>query len=476
VSSEKILVVDLDGTLIRSDMLFETFWSAVAADWTAIFGTLRALLHGRAALKRYLAERAVGMDYACLPYEPAVIRLIETWRASGGRVALVSASDQAVVEGVAAHLGLFDEVHGSDGATNLRGAEKAAFLKRRFGVQGFVYAGDSAVDLPVWKSAGASVTVNARKGLQDRVAALHGGAEHIGQPGEGLKPMIILIRPHQWLKNLLVFLPMLGAHQFTTTTLAQSGVAFIAFSLIASAVYVLNDLLDLAADRAHPRKRLRPVASGAVSARRASVLLPALLALTLGLAALAGNWALLQIVAIYFVLSTAYSLYFKHKIVADICILAGFYTLRIVAGAAATGIVLSVWLLAFSVFFFLALAAIKRQAELVDGIAHGRYSFAGRGYRAGDLPIVAGMAISSGYVSVMVLALYINTPDIQQLYSAPNLLWGICLVLLYWIGRVVMVAHRGRMTDDPLIYAVRDHTSRACLALVAGFAIAGAVL
>lgn len=426
-------------------------------------------------MKQFLAARA-RLDFSCLPYEGAVLTLIEDWRAAGGRAVLVTAADQSLAHGIADHLGIFDEVHGSDGVINLRGARKAAFLTERFGAQGFVYVGDSRVDLPVWAAAAAGVTVNATPGLRARVEATGTPTEHLGQPTGMIGPVITTIRPHQWLKNVLVFLPMAGAHQFSALVLAQSLVAFIAFSLIASTVYVLNDLLDLASDRAHPRKRLRPIASGALSAQRATLILPLLLGAGLGVALFAGNMALFEVVLSYFIATTAYSLYFKHKIVADICILAGFYTLRIIAGAVATGTALSVWLLAFSIFFFLSLAAIKRQAELVDGIAHGRYSFAGRGYRAGDLPIVAGMAISAGYVSIMVLALYINSPDVQQLYSRPNVLWGICLVLLYWIGRIVMMAHRGKMTDDPIIFATRDAVSLACLMLTASFAIVGAVL
>jgi 4-hydroxybenzoate polyprenyltransferase/phosphoserine phosphatase len=474
VQAEKTLVVDLDGTLVRSDMLYESFWAALSQSWVILPGVIAALLRGRAALKRFLAARA-RMDYSCLPYAAEVLTLIDDWRASGGRVVLVTATDQIIANGIADHLGLFDEVHGSDGTTNLGGAQKAAFLAHRFGAQGFVYVGDRGADLPVWAVAAGAVTVNASPRLRARVETGDRPVEHLGNPQGAITPILKEIRPHQWLKNVLVFLPMALAHQFSLPMLAHSMMAFIGFCLVASTVYVLNDLLDLSSDRAHPRKRMRPIASGALSARRATAILPLLLLAGLGVALLSGVPTLLVVLG-YFITTTAYSLYFKHKIVADICILAGFYTLRIIAGSVAAGTVLSVWLLAFSIFFFLSLAAVKRQAELVDGIAHGRYSFAGRGYRAGDLPIVAGMAITAGYVSIMVLALYINSPDVQQLYQTPNVLWGICLVLLYWIGRIVMTAHRGKMTDDPIVFATHDRASQACLVLILCFAVGGVVL
>lgn len=474
MQAEKTLVVDLDGTLVRSDMLYESFWAALSQSWLILPGVIAALLRGRAALKRFLAARA-RMDYSCLPYAAEVLTLIEDWRASGGRVVLVTATDQIIANGIADHLGLFDEAHGSDGTTNLGGAQKAAFLTDRFGAQGFVYVGDRGADLPVWAVAAGAVTVNASPRLRARVEAGGRPVEHLGKPQGAIAPILKEIRPHQWLKNVLVFLPMALAHQFSLPMLAHSMMAFIGFCLVASTVYVLNDLLDLSSDRAHPRKRMRPIASGALSARRATAILPLLLLAGLGVALLSGVPTLLVVLG-YFITTTAYSLYFKHKIVADICILAGFYTLRIIAGSVAAGTVLSVWLLAFSTFFFLSLAAVKRQAELVDGIAHGRYAFAGRGYRAGDLPIVAGMAITAGYVSIMVLALYINSPDVQRLYQTPNLLWGICLVLLYWIGRIVMTAHRGKMTDDPIVFATHDRASQACLLLILCFTVGGVVL
>ena len=283
------------------------------------------------------------------------------------------------------------------------------------------------------------------------------------------------LRPHQWLKNLLVFLPMLAAHQLTADTFVQSFLAFIAFGLVASSAYVLNDLVDLAADRSHPRKRNRPLASGALPTTHGIWLTPLLFVAGLIFAALLGFDFVLVMLG-YYVATTAYSLDLKRRLIIDIFTLAALYTMRIIAGAVATGISLSVWLLAFSIFFFFSLAAIKRQAELVHGVACGEISAKGRGYHADDLPILPMMATSSGYASVLVMALYLNSPAVGELYSEPRALWGVCLVIFFWISRMVMLTHRGRMHDDPLVFAMTDLISHISLSVVIVFALAATVL
>lgn len=470
----RTLVVDLDGTLIRSDMLFESFWAACARRWTTPFLSLAALRQGRAALKARLS--ALGpVEVASLPYNEAVLGYIRRWRAHGGRTALVTATTQALADQVAGHLGLFDEVHGSDGTVNLKGGRKAEFLVTRFGAGGFDYIGDAEADLAVWAQSGKAIVVESTPDLGEKVKATGREVEPLATEKPSARLYLKEIRPHQWLKNLLVFLPMLAGHRFDAPTLGRAALTFAAFSLIASAVYVLNDLLDLAADRAHPRKRNRPFASGALPISHGTVMAPLLLAAGLALALPLGL-ATLGVLLGYFALTSFYSLYLKRRIVVDIVALAALYTVRIVAGGVATGIPLSVWLLAFSVFFFLSLAAVKRQAELVDQIADGRRFTAGRGYWSDDLPQVEMMAISSGYVSVLVMALYLNSPAVAELYHQPAALWGICMVLLYWVSRVVMLAHRGQMHDDPVVFAVKDGISQASAILIFGFAMAGMLL
>ena len=466
-------MVDLDGTLIRSDMLYESFWSASGRDWRNLFLSVVALSRGRASLKRQLALASV-IDAATLPYEAEVIAFVEDWRKSGGRTALVTASDRNFAEAIAAHLGIFDEAHGSDGELNLKGELKGQFLEERFGQKGFVYMGDAAADLPVWRRAAKAITVNATAALRREAERVCEDVEHLVTNTESLKPYIKALRPHQWLKNLLVFLPMLAAHQFDGATFLLSILAFVCFSLVASSVYVLNDLLDLAADRAHPRKRNRPFASGSIPIAHgtwmaAGLILPGVV-LAIGI-----GWDFLLIMAGYFLLTLAYSLNLKRRVVIDICVLAGLYTMRMVAGGVATDIPLSVWLLAYSVFFFLSLAAVKRQAELIDSVERGNLKASGRGYHVDDLPIISMIAIGAGYVAVLVLTLYVNSPAVVDLYTHPEALWGVCVVLLYWITRTVLTTHRGHMHDDPLVYAAKDRISQICLLVILGFVVAGAL-
>ncbi|MFP4043823.1 MAG: UbiA family prenyltransferase, partial [Rhodosalinus sp.] len=290
-----------------------------------------------------------------------------------------------------------------------------------------------------------------------------------------LRPLLRAIRPQQWLKNLLVFLPLLVAHRFTLPAIGEAALAFVVFSLVASSVYLLNDLLDLEADRAHPRKRERPFASGALPLSWGTALAPGLL-LAGGLLALPLGPEFLGVMAVYYLVTTAYSFVLKRRLVVDICALAALYTLRIIAGGVATGIPLSVWLLAFSMFFFFSLAATKRQAELVSSAEEGAEKAPGRGYMTDDLPLVSNMAVASGYVSVLVMALYINSPAVTVLYSATEPLWGICLILLYWLSRMVMLAHRGQMHDDPVVFAVKDPVSLLCGALIFALVLSGMLL
>ena len=469
-----VLVVDLDGTLIRSDMIFETFWGAFGRDWRTPFLSVMALRRGRAALKQHLAGAATP-DFTTLPYDPAVIDYITAWRAKGGRTALVTASNEQIAKKIAEQVGLFDDVYGSDGTRNLKGKTKAALLLENYPEAGFVYIGDSETDLPVWKKAKRAVVVNASAALRRKAGALGVDVEHISSAPPTPRAYLKALRPHQWLKNALVFLPMLVAHQFDATTLLQGLLTFAAFSALASSVYVLNDILDLSADRAHPRKRNRPFASGAIAIAHGTWMAAGLLALGAVLAALA-SVELLGIMAVYYALTMAYSLHLKQRLIIDIFVLAGLYTVRIVGGGAATGIELSVWLLAFSIFFFFALAAVKRQAELVDSLQRGQLGATGRGYHVDDLPLMSQIATGAGFVSVLVLALYVNSPNVAELYGFPPALWGICLVLLYWITRLVMVTHRGNMHDDPVVYAVTDRISQVCGILVLGFVLLGTLL
>lgn len=468
-----VLVVDLDGTLIRSDMLYETFWAGFALDWRTPLWALAGLLGGRAALKARMAALA-NPDPATLPYEPEVLDLIARWRAAGGKAVLATAADHSVAQAIAAHLGCFDAVHATENGVNLKGRAKAALLDRLYGPGRYTYAGDSGADMAVWQQAGAVVTVGAGPALAARAGALHPDPLHLAPPRGQLRPALKAMRPHQWLKNLLIFLPLVAAHRFDALTVTQAGLAFVAFSLVASSVYLLNDLMDLAADRVHPRKCRRPLASGALPLRTGMALFPALLVVGLAVAVWLGP-GFVAVLGAYYALTVGYSLVLKRKALVDIAALATLYALRVVAGGVATGIELSVWLVAFSVFLFFALASVKRQAELVDLVARGRTEVSGRGYSTEDMPVIRQMGLGAGFISVLVLMLYIQEPKNQAAYANPDLLMGVCLILLYWVCRMVLLANRGQMDDDPVVFAVRDRVSLVCGLLTAAL-VAGAIL
>ena len=455
-------------------MLFESFWSALGRDWRTPFLALAGLRKGRASLKQDLAE-ASDIEVVTLPFDQTVIDYIRAWRSKGGTTALVTASDQRFATMIARHLDLFDEAYGSDGKLNLKGDRKRSFLEGRFGAGGFAYMGDAASDLLVWQSASKAITVNASAKLRSEAERVCPDAEHLEAGAETPRAFVRALRPHQWVKNTLVFVPMLAAHQLDAPTFTMSMMAFLCFSLFASSVYLLNDLVDLSSDRVHPRKKFRPFAAGSASITHGTWMVIAILLLGVSLAAFIKLPFLLVMVG-YAMMTTAYSLILKRIVVVDICILAGLYTCRILAGGFATGISLSVWLLAFSVFFFLSLAAVKRQGELVDSARRGVLSTTGRGYHVDDLPIISMIAIGAGYASVLVMILYVNSPAVMELYASPETLWGVSIALLYWITRTVMVAHRGRMHDDPVVFAMTDRVSQVTLLVIVGFVVAGALV
>ena len=470
----QLLVVDLDGTILRSDMIYESFWSAFALNWRIPFLIAKYLKRGKAALKDFLCSSS-KIEISNLPYDEEVIAYIYNHRKHGGRVALVTASNQNFADAIAKHLKIFDEVYGSDSLRNLKGINKANFLTERFGHNTFYYMGDAYADLSVWEVSQKIITVNASNFLRKKAEGLNKPITHLNTSTKSIYPFINTLRPHQWLKNILIFLPMIAAHQIDLSTFNTSLIVFVAFSLVASSVYILNDLLDLNADRAHPRKRTRPFASGAIPIKYGFSMMISLLFGGMFVGAFLG-WTFLLTLGTYYLLTTAYSLILKRRVVLDICVLAGLYTIRIISGGVATGIELSVWLLAFSIFFFLSLASVKRQAELVDMTKRGILTSKGRGYHIKDLPIISMIGMASGYISVLVMALYLNSPVVQKLYTFPYALWGVCCVLLYWLTRTVLITHRGSMDDDPVIFAVKDKVSQFCFVIILSLGTIGVLL
>lgn len=469
--SDIALIVDLDGTLCRTDTLHEALLRVLAEAPLELLKLPVWLREGRAGLKSRLVDRGV-IDPADLPLNPVVIQALHTARESNRRTALVSAADHRQVTAVAEATGLFDEAYGSAEGRNLKGAEKAAFLRDQFGDKKFDYIGDSRADLPVWKAARQAITVQASQGLRQAAERQNMHTNHIDPPTGSFAPMLRALRPHQWSKNMLLFLPVLAAHDLSG--LLQVFLGFIAFCFTASAVYVINDLIDLPSDRAHPRKKARPFAAGELNAAEGALMSGGLLLGALITGIFTGNLDFLAVLALYFATTFAYSLWLKRRLIVDVITLAGLYTVRIVAGAAAASVVLSPWMLGFSMFLFLSLAAVKRQAELMDQIASDRSS-SGRAYEIEDLPVLRGIALSAGNATVLVLALYISSNDIQALYARPELLWIICPILLYWVTRMVMKAHRGQMPDDPIVFAATDRISLLLIVASATVALTAAI-
>jgi 4-hydroxybenzoate polyprenyltransferase len=403
------------------------------------------------------ALKRVDFDARALPFRDELLGWLAEERAAGRRVVLVADGDPNLDQQVAGHLGLFDEVTRADGSGSA-GDRKRRALVERFGEGGFDYAGADASDLPVWAAARGAIVVGDRK-LADRVGRTTPLVRTFAVPQPGLRTWIKAIRLHQWVKNALVFLPALLAHHFTDpAVLLPSILAFIAFGCLASSVYITNDLFDLAADRQHPRKRRRPFASGLLSVRAGIYASLVLLLCALLLTALVG-WEFGLVLAGYYLLTWTYSLRLKRVALLDVMTLAGLYTLRIIAGSAATHIELSFWLLAFSVFLFLSLGFVKRYAELYDARKAGKLGGHGRGYAADDLALIMNLGTTSGYSAIVVIALYINSPDSIALYHHHKAMWLICPLMLFWISRVWMLTTRGHMHDDPVVFALRDRVS-----------------
>ena len=458
------LVVDLDGTLIRSDMLVESAFALASAAPLRAARAALALTRGQAALKAAIAGHA-QVDLDALPFNHALLDLLRAEKAAGRRIYLASASNEAFVHAIADKLALFDGVFASNAHTNLKGSAKAAALTAAFGPKGFDYAGNSTADLPVWDAAGGVIAVNASPSLQATVRRRFPTATIMPTPPVRPAEYLRALRVHQWLKNLLIFVPAFTSHHFDAPSAFACLVAFLSFSLCASSVYLLNDLLDLGNDRLHPTKRLRPFASGSVDLLHCIVMLGATLAASIVIA-LFLPWQFLLVLAVYYALTLSYSVYLKRQATLDVVTLACLYGIRLQAGAVAVDVILSPWLLTFSIFLFLCLALVKRITELIDRRDSAAGDPSGRGYRLADLSILQTMATASGYVAVLIFALYINSPAVAALYRAPQLMWVIPMILLYWISRIMILTHRGEMHDDPVLFAARDRTSLVCVVLM----------
>lgn len=463
--AEPPLVVDLDGTLIRSDMLHESLIQLLLRHPHDAMSLPRWLLQGKAAFKQRVAE-VTRPDVSILPFDPDLLAWLREEKARGRRLVLCTASDRSIADEVAQFLGVFDEVLASDGTTNLSAHRKAGALVSRFGLQGFDYAGNAPADLAVWKVCRRAIVAGPNRPLRRQAAKVATVERDFAPPAAGLSTWLRGLRLYHWPKNLLVFLPLLGAHAFADwAALTAATLAFVAFGLCASSIYVINDLIDLESDRRHARKRHRPFAAGVLSVPQGLAVATLLLVAAFTLALAGVNLAFAGWLGVYLATTASYSLWLKRKMLVDSLVLATLYTLRLLAGAAATGIASGFWLLAFSLFLFLSLALVKRYSELRETFRQGRARTPGRDYVVEDLALVETLGVASGFSAVMVLALYINGDTVARLYPHQEAIWLSVPVLLYWISRVWLKAHRGELEDDPVVFALSDPLSRFTILL-----------
>ena len=444
------LILDVDGTFLKTDLLLEAFWAGLGQ---APFATMAAALrHFRrpAALKAALAEH-VTLRMDLMPVREDIRDLAQEAAAEGHDVGFASASHAPWVESLAEAQGIAGPVYGSDGVVNLKGPAKAALLKETYGAGGYIYAGDADADLPVWRDAQAAIVVGRPKAAEQLQAQGIPVTRIAG--GWTLRNLIRAIRPHQWVKNVLLLLPMIAAHEFGLMSFAMVALGMAAFSAAASAIYIVNDLLDLEADRLHATKRNRPFASGAVPIQVGMAASIALLVVALAIGAVLGP-AFLGVVSLYMVLSLAYSLKLKRLRWIDIATLASLYTLRVVAGAAATQVDASAMMLIFIFPIFISLGCVKRLTELTLATSDERLP--GRGYgRAdrGDLVNVASLGVVG---ALLVFFLYSLTDQAMRLYPTRWILWAALLPIAWWLIRMVVLGYRGKQDYDPIVFALRD--------------------
>lgn len=451
------LVVDLDGTLCRTDTLWESFLTAWRIHWWLPIASAVWIIQGLQLFKEQLADIALP-DVRSLPWNPDVTQMLRSARGEGRRCVLATAANQKIAHACAEQLGLFDEVLASDGLINLKGHRKAEALVARFGEGGFDYIGDSGADLPVWARAAAKFSTS---GL------VPPGGSRIGeaQDRSTAKLWIKLLRVRHWVKNILVFVAPIAAHQWANPQAWQAAaLTFIAFCCVCSAVYVINDLFDLPSDRTHPSKRTRPLAAGSLPLGVAAGVALLLFLTGAAIALWAGVWVA-AIILLYVVVNAIYTLHLKRLPVFDVFCLAGLYTLRIVAGAAAVFVPLSTWLVAFSVFAFLSLALLKRAADIAR-LAPDEL-LPGRGYSGRDAAFVDGFGVSTAIASCLVLALYVASDQVASMYANPLWLWGLAVVVLLWLARMWRIAMNGSMDDDPVLFATHDTVSWGCAAVAA---------
>ena len=472
------LVVDLDGTLVRGDTLFETIAANLFSRPLQTLSAMAAIFSGRAALKRRLAE--VGLpDIASLPLNESFIAFLREEKAKGRSLHLATAADRRIADAVAARLELFDSVAASEAGVNLKGARKRDALEQRF-PGGFSYAGDSRADLAVWAGAKGAVIVGARPGVAAAARANGVPVEAEFPPAQSasFKVWRKAFRLHQWAKNILIFAPILLAHAYgDEAAVLRVVLGFFILGVVASGTYLVNDLADLGADRRHRTKHRRPFASGAIPVELGLAAAPTMIA-----GGLAAGFAVSPMfgltLVIYLVLTLAYSFGLKRVAMLDVLVLGALYSLRLLMGVALVGSGVSPWLIAFSFFFFYSMSLAKRHVELVNaGDAPTNVNLPGRGYRPADWPLTLAMGAASTAASIVVIVLYLSEEAFPSgVYGAPGWLWAAPVIVTLWTQRIWLLAQRGELDDDPVAFAVRDRLSLALGALLALFFAAATFL
>lgn len=452
-----LLFVDLDGTLAHTDTLWESFFLLLKCSPLTIFLVPLWFLRGKAAFKSEISQR-ITPDIESLPYSAAVIEYIESAQQAGATVILATAAHRRIAEKVAEHIGIFAEILATDSETNLKSTSKAKAVIRRAGNTPFDYIGNASPDIAVWTAAGRAIAANPGKTLEGEIKQRFDVLILNDKGRRSIKSALFKeIRPHQWTKNFLIFLPALLAHRFDTNILQLSFTAFLAFCFCASGVYALNDLLDVTSDRTHPTKKNRPFAVGDLPLWSGALLFPMLFICSVVLSLMLPTDFQI-ILALYAIITTTYTFYLKRLPILDALTLAALYSMRLYAGAAATSVKISRWLAVFSIFVFVSLAFVKRYVELLKNVSKTG-ELQGRGYRADDAAIIASFGIAGGYTSVLVIGLYCYSDEITALYSSPEALLIVGALHLFWISRVWLLAHRGEIDDDPITFTLRDTVS-----------------
>ena len=468
MKEEKCLFVDLDGTLIKSDLLFECLVPIIKNYFYALFLAPFWLLKGKAYLKDKFSD-LVSINPEILPYNNNVLEYIRKEKENGSKIILATASNIKLAKSISDYLGIFDDVIASSKEENLKGKNKLnkikLYIENNNTNKEFSYIGDSEADVKIFNETNIPIVVG-NKNVFNKIKSKNDKTTFVdGENDFSLKKFFKMIRTYQWVKNFLIFLPLILAHKFLDVNLLLKAlVAFFSFSFLSSSVYIINDIMDVESDRIHPSKKNRPIASGAVKISSALKVAFILMPLSFIISIFLGK-EFLFVLLTYFITTSCYSFYLKKIMLVDILILSLLYTVRMFAGGVALNIYLSPWLFMFSMFFFFSLACAKRYSELYAVRNNLQDEIKGRGYQAQDLEQIQIFGSSSGYIAILIFALYIQSDISMKLYKTPSFFWALCPIMLYWISRVWLLSHRGRMTQDPIIFALKDKVSYVVLIL-----------